>query len=1241
MKGLLPAAALTASVLALLACSHPLSSAEEPRLETAADVKALFADPPRGYSTGPLWVWNDRLSVEQIRATLRDLRDQNVRQVWVHPRPGLMTPYLSPDWFRLWKTALDEAERLDMNVWIYDENSYPSGFAGGLVPEAMPGSRGRGLVLTETDGVSFPDEGLHAVFSLGSNGYENMTSMLRSEESLPPGRYLAASWRLARQSPWFGGMWYVDLLLPGVTEKFLEITMDAYHREVGSAFGRRLPGVFTDEPHLAPAGGIHWNEFLAARFRERWGYDLTDHLPALVRPLGDWKRIRHNYQQLLLEQFVDLWAKPCFEYCERHGLEFTGHYWEHGWPGASHGPDNMAMYAWQQRPGIDTLMNRYSEDVHAQFGNARAVRELASVANQLGRTRTLCEAYGAGGWDLRFEDMKRIGDWLYVLGVNTLNEHLSYVTIRGARKRDHPLSFSYHAPWWNSYHVSAEYFTRLSAALSHGEQIHEIVLLEPTTTGWLYQPDPSHRHLLDKIGASFQKLVLALEGAQVEYDLGSEDIIARHGSTEGGVLQIGQRHYKAVILPPHLENLNERTMDLIENFVSAGGAVYCCGEPPGLVDGRPSARAREVSDQASWKRVATDRLTEELLKLSGDRFAVLRREGDRGILFHHRRSLADGEILFLVNTSIDFPSSGRIESRARGIERWNPETGGVEAYPFSRSDEGVRAGFDLPACGSLLLFLSQAPGCPEERVEIVERTVEPLGAISFERTGPNVLTLDYVDVAAGGETRKNSYVYEASRFVFRKNGMERNPWDSAVQLRDELVKKSFPGESGFTATYRFFIEGSIPGPLHIVIERPDLYRIRCNGIPVVARSGSWWLDRSFGKIDITGVIREGKNEVMLTASPFTLFHELEAAYVLGAFRLKAVDSGFVIAAGEAPRFENELTHGTDPDGAMWLTTGIDFAVDDEGVPLADRSPRIVFDLGRTVFLDRIEVWNYNEANLSDRGVKQVRITGSAAGQDGSFTVPVGTFELDQAPGSATGNADQPGLPARLAVEPAAIRYVAFDIISNHKGTTYPAAGRGEDNSFVGLSEVRFFGRGGKSAESTEVEGVTVHSVSSELTRGFNRRALFVVDRSGLTRTGWNAQGHPFYSAGVRYTQEFDIPDPDGRYLVSLPSWHGSVARVAVNGSEAGAIWHQPWEHDLTRFIKPGRNIVEVTVIGTLKNTLGPHHGNPSLGTAWPAMFHRAPANGPPPGGGYHTVGYGLFEPFLLIERRLERAKQDR
>ena len=162
------------------------------------------------------------------------------------------------------------------------------------------------------------------------------------------------------------------------------------------------------------------------------------------------------------------------------------------------------------------------------------------MANQLGKKRTLCEAYGAGGWDLRFEDMKRIGDWLYVLGINTLDQHLSYITIRGARKWDYPQSFSYHEPWWKAYHVLAGYFTRLSAAMSQGEQVNRVLLLEPTTSAWIYQlhdfefyqkpmrQDPQ----MKEIGDRFQDLVNLLERAQVEYDIGCEDILMRHGKVE-------------------------------------------------------------------------------------------------------------------------------------------------------------------------------------------------------------------------------------------------------------------------------------------------------------------------------------------------------------------------------------------------------------------------------------------------------------------------------------------------------------------------------------------------------------------------------------------------------------------------------------------------------------------------------------------------------------------------------------
>jgi hypothetical protein len=974
------------------------------------------------------------LTDEQIVGTMQDLAGQQVTQVFVHPRPGLMTPYLSPEWFRLWKVALEEAERLDMNVWIYDENSYPSGFAGGLVPEAMPESRGKGLSLNEVKTPPNLGENIVAVFQITGDAYENITEKIRKGQTFDDGRYLVASIRLAPTGGWFGGKYYVDLLKPGVTEKFIEVTMEEYRRQIGEHFGKRVPGWFTDEPHLAPAGGLHWSDHLPELFQQRWGYSLIDHLPQLARPVGDWKRVRHNYYCLLLEQFIDMWAKPCYEYCEKHNLEFTGHYWEHGWPGAGHGGDNMAMYAWHQRPAIDTLMNQYREDTHAQFGNVRAVKELSSVANQFGRERTLCEAYGAGGWDLRFEDMKRIGDWLYVLGVNTLNEHLSYITIRGARKRDHPQSFSYHEPWWEAYHVMAEYFARLSLIMSQGRQINRILVIEPTTTTWMYQGDTIPKGKLNQIGNQFQEMLLSLERAQVEYDIGCEDIITRKGSADGPLFRVGQRTYSTVVLTPLTENLNKPTMDLLIAYAKAGGTVLCCGQAPSYVDGRPSKRGAEAAKHSGWKQVEPADVPEMLLALSKDGFTIERDSGDKGILFHHRRTLDDGEFLLLVNTSIDEPTAGLVRSPASSIEQWAPATAEISIYPFEKVRDGVKARFELPPCGSLVLFLSKKSREPKVEPKTTTRTIASQGELEIRPIEDNVLTLDYVDITAGGQTKKNIYFYKASQFAFAKNGMGRNPWDSAVQLRDELISRTFAPESGFEATYRFAIEQQVPGRLHIVVERPDLYTIKCNGKTVSAMKNKWWLDKAFGKIDITDAARIGENTVTITASPFTIYHELEPAYLLGTFTLRNADSGFMI------------TGGTDPSMKL-------------------------------------------------------------------------------------GN--------------------------------------------------------------------------------------------------WKKQGYPFYAAGVCYKQKFNVKRSAGRYSVELDKWYGSVVEVIVNGKSAGYIAYKPWQCDVTDLIKQGNNMVKVVVIGTLKNTLGPHHAGKGLGSAWPGMFQQGPETGPPPGKDYHTVDYGLFEPFVL------------
>ena len=80
-----------------------------------------------------------------------------------------------------------------MNIWIYDENSYPSGFAGGLVPETMPDSRGRGLAFMETNQAPQWSTNLVGVYRLGTNSFEEVTAKVTAGEALPETNYLVAS----------------------------------------------------------------------------------------------------------------------------------------------------------------------------------------------------------------------------------------------------------------------------------------------------------------------------------------------------------------------------------------------------------------------------------------------------------------------------------------------------------------------------------------------------------------------------------------------------------------------------------------------------------------------------------------------------------------------------------------------------------------------------------------------------------------------------------------------------------------------------------------------------------------------------------------------------------------------------------------------------------------------------------------------------------------------------------------
>lgn len=1041
---MITAAGLLAAALMLPACGH-----KEKTGETYALLRAKFASPAAEYRTSPLWVWNDRMTEGRIREQLADFKARGIGGVFVHPRPGLITPYLSDEWFSLFRTAVETGKELGLKVWIYDENSYPSGFAGGHVPAAMPEAVRSGMHPVRVEGRLGPRPGqVAAVFRNIPTGYQDVTAKYNhgDYDELGPGSYTVIEVVKSSPAPWNGGYTYVDLMKKGVTDKFIELTYGGYKRVAGREFGVTVPGAFQDEAEIGPPGGpdmANYSSDLFAAFQRQWGYDLRPQLMALFEPYGEWRRVRFDYYSTLLDLFIENWAKTYYTFCTDNNLQLTGHYWEHEWPNPQVSPDTLAMAAYAHIPGIDMLMDQWGTGPHAQFGNARSVREIRSAANQFGRSRTLSETYGASGWDLSFASQKRIGDWEYALGVNFLDQHLSYVTIKGARKRDHPLSFSYHEPWWPLYNTLADYFGRLSAVLSSGRQPNRILVIEPTTTAWMEYSPSGKNEKVNETAEDFQKFVNLLEANHIEYDLASEKTIEEFGTAKYRRLAVGRALYDLVVLPPGMENMDDSTLALLKEYLLHHGRILSWVAPPPYVNGIITNDVRQV--QRSYGDRWLDSGTSGFNKLRDFQKAEVSFEEPvtNPWLFHQRRIFDDGQMLFLANSGKEERAAGKVSLEGSTVERWDPFTGAVEPYPFERKGGRVVVRYDIPPEGSLLLVLKDSDRSFRPAAALkpaaVPKPVAPAGILTVKRVADNVLTLDFCDLVMGKRTDRDLYFYEAQKRTFQHYGFDKDPWDSAVQYKTAIIDRDrFPADSGFEAVFHFMAvktDAFDLASLKVVVERPGLFKVAVNDREVKPLPNEWWLDKDFGVYPIGKFVRSGANKISVKARPFSVYAELEPVYLLGDFSAVAAAKGFIIR---------------------------------------------------------------------------------------------------------------------------------------------PAA--------------------------------------------------------ALRQGPWDEQGLTFYGNAVSYEADFDLSAmaAGSACRLKLGDWNGVAAEVTVNGGKAGLIAWPPYELDVTRFIKPGSNRVSVAVYGSLRNTLGPFHGDPPSGAAWPASFQKAPTGGQPAGRDYKVVKYGLFRGMQLL-----------
>ncbi|HTX99809.1 MAG TPA: glycosyl hydrolase [Bacteroidota bacterium] len=557
-----------------------------------------FVQPPKEMGILPFWFWNGAMDEKEMEWQLREYKSKGIPGVFIHGRFGLKVPYVSDAWFEKVRVAVERAKEIGIDTWVYDEMNWPSGTAERKVPTQYPHLRQKylELVALNVDGPLFTfleatdnryvntgDAYPIAAFGCTEEEFQSeirnpidLTQNLSFERVIPweapPGK-----WRLLyfleKEVPY-----YIDALNPESTDRFIEFTHERYRAAVGKSFGTIVPGFYTDEPamHYYHVGidnfVIPWTGRMFKIFRERRGYDLRPFLPALYANMGPrTARIRYDFWRTLTEQYAETYYKRLHDWCEEHGVLFTGHLLFEEWL-RLHARCEGNLFKYLEHMHLIGVDHLYPKVGTAQEPDQHVALKIASsAAHHFGSTRLLCESMGGAYWDCTLQRMKWIANWEYVLGVNLFNNHGYHYSIEGERKRDWPPSQFYHHPWWKYYGEFTTYMARLSHLLSGGRHVAKVLVLYPLTSIWAHYVPQKRDAIGNVIEADFNWLTDTLLRMHYDFDFVEEDVLSS-ASIERGTIGIRDERFQVLILPP-VTHLKKTTFDAIRKFVKSGGTV--------------------------------------------------------------------------------------------------------------------------------------------------------------------------------------------------------------------------------------------------------------------------------------------------------------------------------------------------------------------------------------------------------------------------------------------------------------------------------------------------------------------------------------------------------------------------------------------------------------------------------------------------------------------------------------------
>ncbi|MBR5923141.1 MAG: hypothetical protein IKZ59_05040 [Clostridia bacterium] len=779
------------------------------------DFEKELRNPSKKYRPAPFWSWNEKLDVDETKKQIKQMNEAGLGGFFMHARGGLQTEYLSDEWFDNVSASLEEGEALGMLAWGYDENGWPSGFGGGEVNELGLYYQQKYLRCNQVNAPA-EDEFTLSNVQIGDKIYHCYFEV---------------------------NPFYVDTLNPEVIGKFLESTHEKYRKRLKGDF-KKMKGFFTDEPQ-ASRNGIPWSFNLEKEYERIYGEQIREHLPKLFYRIEGFEEFRFRFWKLVRDLFSDSYMGVIGKWCKDNGCELTGHmvleehYYEHILANGC----CMPSYEFMDIPGMDHLCR--------ELPSIQTEMQLTSVANQLGKKQILSETFAACGWNVSFEDMRRIYEHQMVHGVNLLCQHLEGYSLRGIRKRDYPASLYKHQPWWKDYKIFNDMVSRIGMLIAEGEVRFDILVLHTVESGWLLTDS---REETDRYAGKLCDVMNALEDAQLHYHLGESRIMKRYGSVNNGKLSIGTQSYSAVVVPDS-KCLDEEVFKTLVEFKNQGGTVIFAGEIPGYLNGIKSDAVVKFAKDCTV--VNTENIAENIPEScrlfsldigdeSQSRFirSTVRRFGDSGMTAYYICNFGEKENRVTLN------------AKGKSAKIFDALSGEILPVYFEKCGDNVKIQSEISSNSSVIFFVYESgENVPKEFVSAkkVTRISDKLkGEWHVAESDNNSLTLDFCSLTVNGET------------------VSENLPVSDVQDILCSYKKAVNAKIGF----RFNIKELAFNTCRLLIETPEIFDIFVNGDKVEKDIIGYSHDSCFKMIDIYKHLKKGANELCLCCD----FGQSESVY---------------------------------------------------------------------------------------------------------------------------------------------------------------------------------------------------------------------------------------------------------------------------------------------------------------------------------------------------------------------------